>query len=50
MIAMAGGYTYRADQSYVVIVRRGYPEARLNLPSNLVVLPGDNTKVGERFF
>jgi len=50
VIAMAGGYTYRADQSYVVIVRQGYPEARLNLPSNLVVLPGDNIKVGERFF
>ncbi len=50
LIAMAGGYTYRADQSYVVIVRQGYPPARLNLPSTINVLPGDNIKVGERFF
>lgn len=49
-IAMAGGYTYRADKSFVVIVREGYPAARLRLPSAVEVLPGDNIRVEERFF
>ncbi len=49
-IAMAGGYTYRADQSYVYISRNGQPEAELPLTSNVAVLPGDNIRVPERFF
>jgi polysaccharide export outer membrane protein len=49
-VAMAGGYTYRADQSYVYISRNGQPEAALGLPTNIVVLPGDNIRVPERFF
>ncbi len=49
-IAMAGGFTYRADQTYVVIERDGYPASKLNLPSSIIVIPGDNITVGERFF
>ena len=49
-IAMAGGYTYRANTNYVIIAREGEPEARLPLPTNIPVLPGDNIRVPERFF
>lgn len=49
-IAVAGGYTYRADESYVVIAREGAGEAKVPLTSNFVVLPGDNIRVPERFF
>ena len=49
-IAMAGGYTYRAQQGYLYIVREGGQEERLPLPSSLPVLPGDNIRIPERFF
>lgn len=49
-IAVAGGYTYRAQQSYLFLVREGGPEERLPLPSDLPVLPGDNIRIPERFF
>jgi len=49
-IAMAGGYTYRADQSYILLVREGQGEVRLRTPSDALVLPGDNFNVPERFF
>jgi polysaccharide export outer membrane protein len=49
-IAMAGGYTYRADESFVTIVREEAEPARLALPADLDVLPGDNIRVPERFF
>lgn len=49
-IAMAGGYTYRANQKYVLVVREGEQEGRIDLPSDLPVLPGDNIRVMERFF
>ena len=49
-VAMAGGYTYRADQGVVFISRNGQPEAALTLPSTITVLPGDNIRVPERFF
>lgn len=49
-VAVAGGYTYRADESYVVIAREGAGEAKVPLTSNFVVLPGDNIRVPERFF
>ena len=50
VIAMAGGYTYRAQQSHLLLVREGGQEERLPLPSSLPVLPGDNIRVPERFF
>ena len=50
-IAMAGGYSYRANQSYVLIMRQGEPnEVRVPLPSKEPVLPGDNIRVAERMF
>lgn len=50
VIAKAGGYTYRANQRYVIISREGANEVRLSLPSSTPVLPGDNIRVPERFF
>lgn len=50
-IAVAGGYTYRAQQSYLLVMREGEPnELRLSMPSDAFVLPGDNIRVPERFF
>lgn len=50
-IAVAGGYTYRANQTYVLLTRDGIPEeVRISLPSDIIVMPGDNIRVGERFF
>jgi polysaccharide export outer membrane protein len=49
-IAMAGGYTYRANQDHLFLVREGEQEMRLALPSDVPVLPGDNIRIPERFF
>lgn len=49
-IAMAGGYTYRADQDFAFIVREDQQEVKLPLPSDIPVLPGDNIRIPERFF
>ena len=50
VVAMAGGYTYRADQSYIYIGREGEPDVAVGLPADVPVLPGDNIRVPERFF
>lgn len=50
-IALAGGYSYRANQSYVVLSRVGAaPEVRVPIASEMIVMPGDNIRVPERFF
>ena len=50
-IAMAGGYSYRADHSYIYMTREGEAlEAKIALPNDMTVLPGDNIRVPERFF
>lgn len=49
-VAMAGGYTYRANQNYVLIDREGEAEVRVAMPSSMPVLPGDNIRIPERFF
>ncbi len=49
-IALAGGYTYRANQSYVTIYREGEREISVPVTGTFVVLPGDNIRVPERFF
>jgi polysaccharide biosynthesis/export protein len=46
-VATAGGYTYRANQSYVVVTRNG--EERKALP-NTPLQPDDVVRVPERFF
>lgn len=50
-VALAGGYTYRARENNVLILRTG-PEGQTEQPAKetTVVLPGDIVKVPERFF
>jgi polysaccharide export outer membrane protein len=49
-IAMAGGYTYRADQSYLYVSRDGEPDVAVKTPADIAILPGDNIRIPERFF
>lgn len=49
-IAMAGGYTYRADQSYLYVGREGEPDVAVKTPADIAILPGDNIRIPERFF
>lgn len=50
-IAVAGGYTYRANEAYVILVREGSAaQVKVALPADIDVLPGDNIRVPERFF
>lgn len=50
-IALAGGYTYRANQGFVVLARDGRKnEAQVRLPTDMLVMPGDNIRVPERYF
>lgn len=50
-IALAGGYTYRAKQDKVMIVRSNDPEKKPHQAERGdVVLPGDVIEVTERFF
>lgn len=50
-VALAGGYTYRANESNVYLRRRGSEEQRM-IPADQVtrVQPGDIITVRERFF
>ena len=50
-VALAGGYTYRARESKVVVVRTAETE-RTRQPAgpDTIVLPGDVIEVPERFF
>lgn len=50
-IALAGGYTYRANQSYIMLTRPGVAlNARVANTGDLEILPGDNIQIPERFF
>ena len=50
-IAMAGGFSYRANESYFYLMRENYSKpVKVPLPNNMPVLPGDNIRVPERFF
>lgn len=50
-IAIAGGYTYRADQRGVVITRRGQDTPIRGYAANdELVMPGDTIYVDERYF
>ena len=50
-VAAAGGYTYRANKASVYIKRaNNNDEMKYKLTPQLVVLPGDVVRVGERFF
>lgn len=50
-VALAGGYTYRAQQGSVFIrSENGGGEARVEASPELAVRPGDTIRVTERFF
>lgn len=50
-VAMAGGFSYRADESFVLLTRPGIDgPRRVPATANLLILPGDNIRVPERFF
>ena len=50
-VAIAGGFTYRAKEDHVEVVRMNDPQQRkLNLNMDEKVLPGDVIYVKERFF
>ncbi len=50
-VAIAGGYTYRAKEDHVVVIRMNDPQKReLTLKMDERVLPGDVIHVEERFF
>jgi polysaccharide export outer membrane protein len=50
-IAVAGGFNYRADESRVLLTREGeIGQVWVNVVDNIVIMPGDNIRVVERFF
>lgn len=50
-IASAGGFTYRANENKVYLRRSGSPvEEIYPLDTPLLIFPGDNIRVPERFF
>lgn len=50
-VAIAGGFTYRAKEDHVVVIRMNDPQKReLKLNMDEKVLPGDVIHVEERFF
>ena len=50
-VALAGGYTYRAVTTQIVLRRQGEAQGRgIPMDGSIPVLPGDNLLVEERFF
>jgi polysaccharide export outer membrane protein len=50
-VALAGGYTYRADETAAFITRAGSAHERAYpLDHSIRIYPGDNIRVPERFF
>ncbi|MDO8421549.1 MAG: polysaccharide biosynthesis/export family protein [Parvibaculum sp.] len=49
-VAVAGGFTYRANQSDVYITRGGGGEVKFGISQSVRVLPGDIVRIPERFF
>lgn len=50
-VALAGGYTYRADKSEVTITRANDPHKQdSSVTEDAIVMPGDVIRVPERFF
>jgi len=50
-VAMAGGYTYRAKEDYVLITRGNDPQKQLRrAPITTPVMPDDVVRVPERYF
>jgi protein involved in polysaccharide export with SLBB domain len=50
-VSLAGGYTYRADDSVVYVRRKGSPdEEKQPADQTTIIYPGDIIRVAERFF
>lgn len=49
-VAMAGGYTYRANERHVYVRRNGKAEEQVLADGTIKVRPGDIVRVTERFF
>lgn len=49
-VALAGGFTYRADQDDIIISRGGSNGPKVEAMLDTEVLPGDIVEVTERFF
>jgi polysaccharide export outer membrane protein len=50
-VALAGGYTYRANQTYVILSRlNGAQGVRVSNIGDIEIQPGDNIQIPERFF
>ena len=49
-VAAAGGFTYRADDSRAYVRRSGTAEFAYPLDTRVLVFPGDNIRIPERFF
>ena len=50
-VAMAGGFTYRARKSKILITRsQGEEKEDITATVDTLILPGDVIEVGERFF
>jgi protein involved in polysaccharide export with SLBB domain len=50
-VALAGGYTYRAKQRRVLVIRANDPQKKEEVADqNTVIMPGDIIRVPERFF
>jgi protein involved in polysaccharide export with SLBB domain len=49
-VAMAGGFTYRANERYVYVRRNGKGEEQVPADGTVKVRPGDIVRVTERFF
>jgi len=49
-VAMAGGFTYRADKGDIVIKRAGNSGRAENITEATTILPGDIITIKERFF
>jgi len=48
--ALAGGFTYRADEGDMSISRNGDPSRTVKAQGSSIVLPGDVVRIEERFF
>ncbi|MBF0334974.1 MAG: polysaccharide export protein [Alphaproteobacteria bacterium] len=50
-VTLAGGFTYRADEKDIDVVRGGNKDGPMKkVPLDTVVQPGDTIRVNERFF
>lgn len=50
-VAVAGGYTYRADEDDMKIIRGNDPaRVKERATPNTIVLPGDTIQIEERYF